>query len=71
MELTRDQLDRLSKQIGPMLGYLHRLQGRMDNVGFVPSDGLYRLVAEAFDAVHALSIQLHYMATDSIRRETK
>jgi hypothetical protein len=51
-----------------MLGYLHRLKGRMDATGFVPSDPLYRLVGEAFDAVHWLSVALHYMATDADKR---
>jgi hypothetical protein len=51
-----------------MLGYLHRLQSRMDATGFVPSDRLYRLVSEAFNAVHSLSVRLHCMATDAGRR---
>jgi hypothetical protein len=71
MDLSREQIDRLSQQIGPMLRYLHQLQGRMDKVGFVPSDKLYRLVGEAFDAVHRLSVELHYMTCEANKRERK
>jgi hypothetical protein len=71
MELSRDQIDRLKESIGPMVRYPHRLQGRMDVVGFVPSDHLYRLVSEAFDAVHALSVELHYLGTEAGRRGKK
>jgi hypothetical protein len=68
MELTREQLDRLKQTIKPMLGYLHRLQGRMDVAGFVPSDELYRAVTNARDALHALSVNLHYLACDARKR---
>jgi hypothetical protein len=71
MELSRDQLDRLNETIRPMFGYLHRLQGRMDTAGFVPSDKLYRLVSEAFNAMHSLSIELHYRSCDAERRGMK
>ena len=43
-----------------MLGYLVRLRQRMEKVGFLPGDPLYRLVREAEDKVHHLSVELHY-----------
>jgi len=68
VELTRGQIEQLSRAVRPMVAYLHRLQARMDAVGFVPGDRLYRLVSEALDAVHGLSVELHYMATEAGRR---
>jgi hypothetical protein len=44
MNLTREQAAIVSAKIGPMLGYQVRLRMRMDKVGFLPGDPLYRLV---------------------------
>ena len=68
MELSRDQIEQLSRSVRPMAAYLHRLQARMDAVGFVPGDKLYRCVSEALNAMHTLFVELHYMATDAGRR---
>jgi hypothetical protein len=69
MKLSRGQLERLSKTIRPMVAYLHRLHSRMDDMGFEPTGRLYRLAGEAFDAVKALSVELHYMAGEAARAE--
>jgi hypothetical protein len=60
MNLTRSQFAAVAKSVGPMLGYLVRLRQRMDKVGFVPGDALYRLVRDAEDKLHHLSVELHY-----------
>jgi hypothetical protein len=54
-----------------MLGYLRRLKCQIDAWGFAPSDPLHRLLGEAFDAVHRLSIELHYTATDAGKRSRR
>ena len=60
MNLTREQAAAVAKEVGPMLGYKVRLRRRMEKVGFLPGDPLYRLMREAEDKLHALSVELHY-----------
>jgi hypothetical protein len=43
----------------------------MDQAGFKPSDELRRRVAEAFDAVHRLSVELHCLARRAGKRAKK
>ena len=45
-----------------MLGYLHRLKGRMESEAFPVADDLYRLVDAAEDSMHRLSVRVHYRA---------
>jgi hypothetical protein len=33
----------------------------MEAVEFLPDDPLFRAVGEAYDAVHKLSVQIHYL----------
>lgn len=58
------QARRLYRAIHPCLGYLYRLGRRMEKVGITPSDPLLKLVRRAYDAMHALSIELHYRSCD-------
>lgn len=51
--------------LAPTLGYLTRLRRRMEQVGFIPGDPLYRDVCKAHDAMHALVSWLHYLACKS------
>ena len=44
------------------LGYLFRLRQRMDKRGFSPDDPLYQLVVNAYDALHPLTVELHYLS---------
>jgi hypothetical protein len=46
----------------PALGYLYRLRERMEPRGFVASDNLFLLTTTAYEALHALTIVLHYMS---------
>ncbi|MFO0865023.1 MAG: hypothetical protein U0744_10290 [Gemmataceae bacterium] len=48
----------------PMLHYLGKLRKRMYEVGFRPSDPLMGVVEKAYDAVHHLSVMLHYQACE-------
>jgi hypothetical protein len=68
-DLTAEQLDKLSAAIGPHLGYLHKLRERMDKIGFVPDDKLRKLVEAAYNAMHSLRVEIHYMAVDAERRK--
>lgn len=58
------QAKRIAAALGPALGYLHRLQRRMEQRGFPPQDPLYQLVGRAYEAMHHLYIELHYRSCD-------
>ena len=58
------QAKRIAAALRPALNYLHRLQRRMEVRGFPPQDLLYQLVAQAYDAMHHLYIELHYRGCD-------
>jgi hypothetical protein len=49
----------------PSINYLHRLRERMEKAGFPPDDKLFALVSKAYDAVHALFVELHYLGCES------
>jgi hypothetical protein len=46
----------------PGLGYLYRLRTRMEKRGFLPTDKLYGLTVAAYDALHRLCGELHYIS---------
>jgi hypothetical protein len=50
---------RIHRAIGPILGYLSRLRRRTEQ-RVSPNDEFFRLVMQAFDAMHALSVHQHY-----------
>jgi len=50
-DLSADQLRAIAERIQPLLGYLSRLQARVDAEGFPADDELLLLVREAQDAV--------------------
>jgi hypothetical protein len=56
----------------PALGYLHRMRQRMGRRGFLPNDELLKLTVSAYNAIHSLTVELHYMSCESgVGRETK
>jgi hypothetical protein len=67
-DLTPEQCDALSKQIGPMLSYLGRLSKRMAKARFPNDDPLRLLVDRAGDAVHRLRIDIHHRSVEARRK---
>ena len=59
------QADRLFQALYPGMNYLSRLKLRMEQVGFLPDDPLYRHVAAAYDAMFSLRVELHYLSCRS------
>ena len=59
MNLQRWQIERIHQTIGPALGYLYRLRRRTEQT-LNPKDPLFLLVCQAYDAMHRLSVDLHY-----------
>jgi hypothetical protein len=55
MNLQRWQIERIHRTIGPALGYLYRLRQRMEQT-LDSNDPLFRLVCQAYDAMHWLSV---------------
>ena len=61
--LTRELAEALGRAIRPKLGYLVRLRERMDRAAF-SHDPLYPLVRSAEEALHRLSVALHYRSRE-------
>ncbi len=59
------QADRLFQSLYPGMNYLSRLKRRMEQVGFLPDDPLYRHVAAACEAMFNLRVELHYLSCRS------
>jgi hypothetical protein len=58
----------ISKALYTGMNYLIRLKTRMEKVGFPPDDPLYKLVASAYDAMHRLSVEVHYLSCKGVGR---
>jgi len=61
-DLTQEQARALKNKLQPMLRYIGRLKERMRRRGFVADDRLLAAVCRAEDAIHALSVEVHYLA---------
>ena len=61
-DVERWQAEKLHVALTPSLRYLGRLRARMETVGFLPNDKLYQLVTRAYDDLHHLCVELHYMS---------
>jgi hypothetical protein len=59
-DLTPDQCNQIRESVRPALFYLHRLLERMDRRHFHPNDPLRVKAKAAYDALHALTVDLHY-----------
>ncbi len=72
-KLTTAQARLLSQALFPHVNYLFRLKTRMERAGFPPRDPLYVLVCDAYDAMHRLSVEIHYLSCEGgvgrIRKE--
>ena len=69
--IERWQAARLRDAVRPTLGYLYRLRERMTRVGFLPSDPLFQRVDRAYNAMHALFVELHYLSCEGGGRRLK
>ena len=58
-DLTREQVEALLASVRRQIRYLGRLRDRMNQRGFPPDDPLYVAATGAFNAVHALSVEVH------------
>jgi len=59
--LTTDQAAKIKEALGPATGYLWRLVDRLVTVGIdVRDPRLMKLATEAWEAMHALGVELHY-----------
>jgi len=65
MNLQCWQIKRIHQTIGPALGYLFRLRRRMEQT-FDRRDPLFLLVCQAYDALHSLSVDLHYRSCEGV-----
>jgi hypothetical protein len=63
--LTPGQAEAFKCRVQPMLRFLHSCRRRLDTRGFDPKSPLYTAVAKAYDAMHGLHVELHYL---SVRR---
>jgi len=68
--LTKAQAAKINHSIRPSLNYLFRLRRRMEETGFPPRDSLMQRVYAAYDAVHALSVTVHYLSCDGAGRRS-
>jgi hypothetical protein len=53
-----------------MLRYVGRLRDRMEKRAFPKDDELYRLVVQAHDDIHRLSVTLHYLTCEGVGRSS-
>ena len=58
--LTPRQAQELSARLVPALGYLTRLTNRMQQRGWRSDDPAYLAAWKARDALHELTVRLHY-----------
>jgi hypothetical protein len=68
--LKKWQVEIIGAALRPALGYLSRLQRRMEVRGFPPQDPLYQLVLQAYQAMHHLGMELHYSTCNGVFRPT-
>ena len=71
-DLTPVQAQALKEKLRPMLAYLGRLEKRMHKRRFPPDDKLVHLVRDAYNAMHALNVEIHYLScTSGVGRASK
>ena len=60
--ITHEQAGELNEHLRPMLAYLGRVRNRLQAVGYLPDDPLYRRVNDAYNGMHALTVEVHYLS---------
>jgi hypothetical protein len=61
-QLTTSQAAKFAERIRPVLRFLCLCRKRLDAAGYDPSSSFYTAVSQAYDAVYALHIELHYQS---------
>jgi hypothetical protein len=64
-ELKTTEARAFGERIGTTLRFLPRCRDRLHALGFDPKCKLYQGVQDAYDAMHSLSIELHYQSIKS------
>lgn len=69
-DLTREQITDMQESLrGPSV-YLRRLRDRMLECGFPKDDKLLVEAEQAFNAIHGLSVTLHYIRCEKLKPGT-
>jgi hypothetical protein len=61
-QLTPVQAAAFRDRIRSMLRFLSLCRQRLDTAGYDPNGPLYAAVARAYEAIHALHMELHYQS---------
>jgi len=69
--IKKSQAKTISTALLPGMNYLLRLRERMEKVGFPHDDKLYLLVCKAYDSMHRLSVEVHYLSCDGVGNPPK
>ena len=64
-KLTKTQARQLHNALYPHCNYLFRLRRRMEQLGFTVHDPLFAAVTRAYNAMHELSVEIHYLSCES------
>jgi hypothetical protein len=62
VHLTPKQAAAFRDLVQPMLGFLYRCKRRLEAKAFDKQSKLFRLVEKAYDAMHSLHLELHYIS---------
>ena len=65
LKLRPWQARKIAATLQPTVGYLSRLQRRMELTGFPPDDPLYVATVRARRAAQSLLVDLHYLSCES------
>ena len=58
------QARKMIEKLQPALGYLSRMQRRMELTGFPPNDRLYVATVQARNSLQSLLVDLHYLSCE-------
>jgi hypothetical protein len=67
-DITKGQAKVIHEALYPGLNFLARLDARMGQSGFPPDDKLFKLVGKAYDAMHHLYNEVHYLGCNGVGR---
>ncbi len=62
VHLTPKQAAAFRDLVQPMLGFLYRCKRRLEAKAFDHNSKLFRVVDKAYDAMHSLHLELHYIS---------